>query len=231
MNTNNFPTLLNETIHTLEGFSYEPTKLPDEFAHQQRKEKQGLLTLANHFGEVTNLGDFRGVLIQSSKINIVTMFFFPSACIELPVFAMEFVVLSQRPIIAVIDAKCLLDDMHNRATVKEILSQIHRSHPLIKQAQDMPNWYIECRSGDDFFIRPTLEELPQLSNIHLSVWQKIVDLFHKPRRLSAQQTQQHEIALKQYKEHHRINSPGLPLLKRSFGEQWTNSYLTQYLFQ
>ena len=33
-----------------------------------------------------------------------------------------------------------------------------------------------------------------------------------------------------YKDLHRLNYPGVPLLNRSFGEEWTDNYLKNYLF-
>ena len=40
----------------------------------------------------------------------------------------------------------------------------------------------------------------------------------------------HAAAIADYKHHHRVNSPGLPLLNRVLGEAWTEQYMAGVFF-
>ena len=227
-----FNALLNQSIQRLQSFSTREIILPPQFARAERTEKTGHLQLDNRFVSVEDLGQFRGLCISSPKINIVTMFFFPQPHWQLPVFAMELVLLGPRPIVAVIDAVCLLSEMQCKATVKATFEHAHDTFSHLAQADDPPPWYIECRSGHDFFVRPNdIAGMEEMARAHLSIWDAVIDLLVDPHHLPQRQIAEHQTCIQAYKDHHRVNSPGLRLMNRSFGEQWTQDYLCDYLFR
>ena len=226
-----FNALLSKSIQPLEAFSSCEIALPPQFARAERAEKTGLLQLDNRFVSVGDLGQFRGLCISSPKINIVSMFFFPKPHWQLPLFVMELVLLGSRPIVAMVDAVCLLSGMCCGDTVKAILERAHEAFSHLQQADDPPQWYVECRSGHDFFVRPdNIVGMEEMARVHLNVWGAVVDLFSDPRHFPRPQIAESEKRIQAYKEHHRVNSPGLRLMNRSFGERWTQDYLCDYLF-
>ncbi len=226
-----FNKLLEETIQCLDPYPSKEIQLPDEFAQVQREEKEGVLTLRNRFLDIGDYGQFRSVIISSPKINIITVFFFPLPCRQLPVFAMEFVVLGKQPIVGVVDAKCLLNTMECRFSISKTLEQIHLQFSHLVQANDPPEWYQDCRSGNDFFIRPKDEiELDALSIVHSLVWRSTINLFMQSHTYNNSEASLHDTCIQVYKDHHRVNSPGYRLMNRSFGHDWTQEYLSNYLF-
>lgn len=226
-----FGTLLDESISPLSPFPTEDVVLPPEYAEVQREEKQGWLTLKNRFISIKDLGEMRCVRIAAPKIDIITVFFFPIPYLQLPVFGMEFVVLGERPIVGVIDAPCLMPKMTCSTNLQALMQSTHEQFPDLVQADDPPEWYAECRSGMDFFVRPrTLADLRDLALAHLQIWNGVVELFHFPLPLFDAEAEEYANHIQAYKDHHRINSPGLRLMNRSFGEAWTRQYLTGYLF-
>lgn len=225
-----FTQLLATSAEQLQSLAAQSITLPPQFASVERQEKSGKLTLHNHFLTIPERGEWRGVHIHSPKINIITQFFYPEPRWQLPIYAMEFVVLGVKPIVGVIDAKCMLPTMNCAATVKTVLNQAHAEFPDLSQADDAPEWFLACRSGDDFFVRPQDQaQLDALGQAHLQVWQALVALLKQPQICTDSDThQQHSQA---YKDHHRINSPGLRLMNRSFGAEWTDTYMRGYLFR
>ncbi len=224
--------LVAVSIRMLASLVLREITLPGKYAQAVRKERKGVLTLKSQFVEIAGIGEIRGVGIQSPKIDIVTFFFFPLAKWQLPIFAMEFVVLGHRPIVAVVDAVCLLPGMDCSASVESMLKQIHIQFPDVKQADDPPEWYRECRSGLDFMVRPANEaELSIMLQVHLQVWSGVIALLPAARPFTAIDVKRHQEHIQEYKNHHRIHSPGRPLMQRSFGEVWTQDFFSEYLFR
>lgn len=226
-----FAPLLDDSFAALDGLPGQPIALPDGYAKAQRDEKQGVLELANRFQRIGDWGEARSVLITAPKIRIVNLFFFPAPEWDLPLYAMNFVVLGPRPLAAVLDAVCLVPGMTSAPRVNERWRAARMRHQRIPPAEDMPDWYRECRSGHDFFVRPTDEAmLEELSRLHLELWRDFLTYLPEAPSLPDHLAITHRTQLKSYKDHHRDNSPGLPLLRRSFGEEWTRRYLTEILF-
>lgn len=206
----------------------EPRALPSQYSHQQ---VSGQLQLKAYFYQLDDWGEMRCVLIQAPKIHIINIFFFPEARWSLPVYAMEFVVLGHKPIVAVIDALSLLTPAPCNAALKQLLLKAHQDFQHLQQAEDMPKWYQDCRSGQDFFVRPeNLEALNDISQAHLQVWQSVMGLLQTAQSVPSEQQAAHAQALTAYKKHHCDNTPGLKLLQQKFGVEWTQVFLRDYLF-
>lgn len=227
-----FAALLPDVLARCDGLSLRECPLPTAYAVASRPLPQGELRLENRFIAIEHGGELRAVLIHAPKIDIVTLFFFPLAVRALPVFAMEFVVLGQQPVVAVIDAPCLTVDATAQAATAHVLRAAHAACPDVLAADDPPDWYQNCRSGLDFFIRPRdMAELERLGTVCLNVLAGIIEQFQTAAWLSATAAAEHAERLQAYKDHHRQHSPGLPLLQRHFGAAWTADYLAEHLFR
>lgn len=226
-----FDRLLEDSIAGLDGLPCSAIALPEEFAKASRPEKQGTLELTNRFFRIADYGEVRTVLISAPKIDIINLFFFPAPDRDLPLYAMNCVVLGQRPLAAVLDAACLVADMASAPRIAEQWQAARAQYRHLPQAEDMPGWYRACRSGHDFFVRPTDgQALAELGQAHRALWRTFLDGIPEAGSLPPQLAALHQECLVNYKHHHRINSPGIPLLRRSFGESWTEQYLAQILF-
>lgn len=228
----------NVLLQTLELSRLSITDLKKQILPIDYSEKKasGQVNLQTSFYQLGLWGEMRAVLIQAPKINIINIFFFPHPHWDLPVYAMEFVVLGHKPIVAVIDAFSLFPQAVSVSaiSINNILKQAHKDFQHLKQASDLPSWYQECRSGQDFFVRPQNEhELLQLTHAHLQIWKALMNLLPQAQDSKLQQASinaKHANALKLYKHHHRDNTPGLKLLQQKFGQQWTQEFLRDYLF-
>ncbi len=203
--------------------TWQEIPIPPEFAHRTHPQSQGELIL-NYRTAQHACGDLRAVHIFGPKIQIVNVFFFPHPTVALPVYALEFVVLGKRPIVAVID----LPDLHGEfAWGREKLQETHAQFPL-QNASDPPNWYEASRSHADFFLRPTVEELIQLEAVHECLWEQLVAQFSHPPTCTS--PADHHSNLHHYRNLHCAHSPGIPLLNQCFSKEWTSQFLTNYLF-
>ncbi len=205
-----------------------PWGLPEELADNQH----GDTVFAARFARLPAGGELRSVHIHGPRIEIINLFHFPAPDRALPIYAMEFVLFGRRPVVGVIDAKALHPHPHAVQLWREALQSAHERFPQLVRADDPPPWYEECRSGLDFFTRPKdLDGLGALLSCHAHVWDRLrLHEADAPRLTAPGAVAAHAAALADYKDHHRLNSPGLPFLHRSFGSDWTNRFLRTALF-
>jgi Ferredoxin-dependent bilin reductase len=226
-----FHTLIEKTMAVFAGLSCQQLELPNQFAKIERHEQDGVLAIENHFFKIGDVGQLRIAHTHAPKINIIAVFFFPEYAYQLPVYSMEFVLLGQKPIIALMDTACLIQPMMISTVVNDLMDAAHTDYPEFSQGEALPQWFDECRSGHEFFIRPReISEFSALGEIHLSLIGQLTKLFQNADGLDKKTAALHKTHLENYKHHHKINSPGTRLMNRSFGEEWTNEYLTAYLF-
>lgn len=177
-------------------------------------------------------GELRSVHIFGPKIQIINMFFFPHYEKELPVYAMEMVLYGKKPIVAVMDLIGMPCTPKASEDAHRVLMKAHEKYPNLHNADDPPNWFTECRSGNDFFIRPkSTEEITNLLSVHNDIWKSLLSLLQGCSLTNKNDLFPFSREVQNYKDHHRENSPGLKFLNRSFGEEWTNAFLKQHLFR
>lgn len=193
--------------------------LPAEFAERTNAGTR----LVAHHQILPGRAEVRAVHIASARAEIVNLFVFP--LVAAPVFAMEFVVFGPKPIVAVIDLKG--HEPHGMNHARRILSAAHARFPDLPRGDDPPAWFEDCRSGDDFFIRPTERaQFAPLATLLQEIWQDfLLTLDRAPAASRADFDAVHT-----YQTHHRLHSPGRPFLHRSFGAEWTERFMAEFLF-
>lgn len=223
-------TVQEKSLSLLSQFPLQERKLPDQFQQALKPEAQGELHLTNRFIRLDNIGEVRNVIITSPKINIFNMMFYPEAHRPLPCYAAEFVCLSDKPIVAVIDAKCL-DGFSVGAQVGQLLVKARSSIDYRPEENSVSEWFDHCKSGFEILVRPkSSEEMLTLLQTHLTVWAGIAPLFDGPDLLDQRKSAYHQELIRHYKYQHAAHYPGIPLLNRCFGIEWTDNYINRYLF-
>jgi Ferredoxin-dependent bilin reductase len=223
-----FNRLIQDTLTALASLDCQAQPLPDSFARIERAEVDGVLVMETHFMTVADKGELRWVHIYSPKINVLTLFFFPHYRWQLPVYCMELVVFSAQPIVAMLDTVCLTP-MSCTTTVEQFMTAAHQAHTELQPATDTPDWFEDCRSGQDFFIRPQNDsDMNTISEIHLALLLPIKTLIAQAPLFTDHDAKTHQRCLQHYKSHHRHHAPGLRLMNRSFGEHWTADYMNTF---
>ncbi len=226
-----FTELLNESVAAFADLECVPVPVPKRFAEVVRKEMDGELTMLTNCWAVSDCGELRTVHIFATKVNVLTLFFFPSAHRALPVYCLEQVVFGNQPIVGLLDIVCM-QPMSCADRVRDFLIAERARYPQLQQADEMPDWFLSCRSGQDVFIRPRNDDdLAALTDLHLRLLrQYMVSLLAEAKTFADADAYQHLVSLNSYKHHHQRHAPGIKLMNRSFGEAWTTEYLA-YLFQ
>jgi len=226
-----FTELLSESVSAFADLGSVPVPVPRHFSEAVRKKADGELTMLTSRWAVADVGELRTAHIFAAKINVLTLFFFPSPHRALPVYCLEQVVFGNQPIVGVLDVVCLRP-MSCADRVKDFLVTERARYPQLQQADEMPDWYLACRSGQDIFIRPRDDgDLAALSDLHLTLLRQYMpDLLAQSETFADADAHQHLASLNAYKHHHQSHSPGIKLMNRSFGEAWTFEYLA-FFFQ
>lgn len=226
-----FETLIADTVRIFSALDCKSIALPGQFAKAVSAGHEVELTLANFFYNVADVGELRIAHTCAPKISIIAVFFFPYASYQLPVYSMEFVLLGQKPIVALMDMLCLIQPMATSTQVKGFMVAAHKVYPAANQTDDIPPWFAECRSGDEFFYKPAhKDDFLQLATLHLQLVENVVTLVNNAEMFGQEKSEEHQLLLDAYKRHHAINSPGIRLMNQSFGAVWTEAYLSNYLF-
>jgi hypothetical protein len=199
----------------------ETIELPLSPAHAAR-DALGVRHAA-HARLLPGRAEIRAVHLAGPRAEVLNLFLFPS--VAAPIFAMEFVAFGKKPVVAVIDAKG--HEPAGRALAARVLRAAHARHPDLPRGDDAPAWFEECRSGDDFFVRPSdLGQFTVLTSILHQVWRELLAALPAAGPATPEDAE----AVQSYKDHHRAHSPGRPFLHRTFGEAWTEDFMVRCLF-
>jgi len=175
--------------------------------------------------------ELRMVLIESSKIQVLSCFIYPQEDVARPLYAMELVQLGAKPIVAVLDAVAPPGDLSS-GFAKSMMSRAHHSVADMKNATDPPPWFQDCRSGHDIFVRPnSSEDLRRMGLLHLCLVSDYLLALPAAATRDQSATQRFGEFCRHYKDHHAANSPGLPLMEKSFGSAWTEQFMQQIFFR
>lgn len=181
--------------------------------------------------------EVRHMRLASAKVDVQTLFVFPDPACEGAVFAAETVVLGRLAKVLVLDAPVLhgAQAAAQDPAAPARAGQFHQAmrslasgHGL-QNSEDIPDWYRDCRSGSDIFLRPETPARGQLlgaaftacayeaAALYRQHWQDQTRACDNPVA--------HRAAIAAYKHHHHENSPGVPIMSRCFGPEWTQAFM------
>ncbi len=204
--------------------------LPADIEHARLERGSQVTTLRTRVVDLPDRGELRSVVIDGPKVDIITIFVWPDPARDAPTYAMELVAFAGKPVVAVVDAVGLASS-ESESCARKVLEAARGQYPGLQNADDPPQWYSECRSGHDFFLRPPdVDGLRVAGDIASLVLRNALAAQAAAPSLDPTQREAHEQAQSAYKGHHRDNTPGLAFLQRGFGDAWTDRFLHEHVF-
>ncbi|MEY3220271.1 MAG: hypothetical protein RIT27_1628 [Pseudomonadota bacterium] len=201
-------------------------KIPHHYAHAQVSEKS--LQLICEIWQIGAWGQYRRVCIQTPKMEVVNAFFFPHCSYQLPILALQAVVLTQQPQIMIIDMPFLID-MPTEVSMLMAYQQSRSTVQDLLKETPMPDWYQQCRSAHDIFCRPqNWAETQRLCHAYVDVAKQFGQWIPQAMLLDSSYHKQHDQQLQFYKDFHRLHSSGLKFLQINFGAEWAEHFLNYF---
>lgn len=220
------------TEQRLKTHAAQRLPIPPDFTERTINRDSGAISLRLRCF-LTQHAEVRLVRLASPKIDVFSCFAYPNCERNAPLYAMEFVLLGGKPVIAVIDYLTLTHDANLNAQLDREMQSMRNTLRLANDS-DVPDWYAQCRSGRDIFVRPSAQEgqevFATLSDIHQVVLEHCLVATAAAHRLPDSQRAAHDAQICAYKRHHSANSPGRPIMQKTFGDAWTEQFMNDWVF-
>jgi hypothetical protein len=176
--------------------------------------------------------EFRLVLIEGARTSIINAWGFPWHASRTPVFAAELIAVGGAPRLTFMDIQGpgLRDAVACRA--RRTAGEVRLQFPRLRIAEQPPSWAVEASFGEYLFARQGGEsDFPCISRAYrLLLAGYLRDLSANASAGCSQPTNEERDRLRGYQLHHMESSPGKKFLGKVFGEEWTSTFLTQFLF-
>ena len=213
----------------------------DEF--QQCESKNKRFSLTSWAWKLTAQGqsvcDLRMVYISGTKNTIINTWAFPYAPHRHAVFAAELIALGDTPKLTFIDIQGPALCPSRLPVIRHATSLVSRAFADLRIPETPPSWAIDASHDEYLFTR----EMPSaLAERIASAYSAMLDKYFQllidgtvplgsSKSYAAVSSEADELdALHHYQLHHMESSPGKVFLSKLFGEQWTHSFLTEFLF-
>lgn len=220
------PELLRQLAGHLEAGEARPVPLPEDIAARSVEQGSGRLEFSSSALDCLDAFELRVAHFSGPKIEITNFYVYPRPALALPTLGMQTVTMGRRPIVGVVDA---LELFRGPQRPFPPLAEAKAMHADLGYCDEQPDWFRECRSGADIFLRPTEpEHLERIVAITSALLGEIVTRARSPE--PAPDAQAHGREIQAYKDHHRVNSEGLPLMHSRFGEAWTQRFTEEHFF-
>jgi len=122
--------IIDETLMlTEESTKIEQKPLSEDMAVARKDLPSGELSIHSQIFQVDDKGEVRCARIVSPKIDIVTIFFYPYLSWRLPLYAMEFVLLGKKPVVAVMDMQGQSVDRKLNSDCNYLMQQVWSDYP------------------------------------------------------------------------------------------------------
>lgn len=213
--------------------------LPLDFQRYESKNKR--FQLRSWAWQVTldelPLCDVRVVYISGTKNTIINTWVFPYAPRLQPVFAAELIALGDHPKLTFMDIQGPCLDMARQVVVRRATERVASRFADLRIAEQPPAWAIDASLGQYMFTRDLpCEMASRVAEGYELLFAAYLNLITRPIvACDGDDSRREELSnglaeLHRYQLHHLESSPGKVFLSKLFGEQWTESFLNDFLF-
>ncbi|UQD56714.1 hypothetical protein [Flavobacterium sp. K5-23] len=215
-----------EVLKELSSFNLEIETWPVDF---QRKilgsnSKPLLLEGCGYIDELKKI-NIKYTSIYGSNLGITTLIIYPiNDTINLPIFAVEWVVIAEKIHLLVLDVVYVENAKKNISNqFRKLQEEKLKIFPLNKE---IPDWYIDIMGPHTIYGNSTKDKLGEMKKMfkeYLKLYGDELNLKYK----NISSGPEHE-KIKKYKIHHYLNSPAKRILTTD--TLWVDDYLKLYHF-
>ena len=237
-----FQTLKQQTQNRLEQIRANRIPIADAISEKESKNGKFSLTAESWSivgkgtdGQARSIANLRMVYIRGQKNEIINTWIFPKRPDALPVFAAELISVSGVTRVAFVDIQT---PVMTGDTVNEVT---HLTAPLASRFaclpcdEKAPEWATTASPGNFTYSRQAdVNWTSTIQECYLSYLDTYLKAYATgtPAKNSARLPEVRSLTdeLQAYQKHHMESSPGKKFLGNLFGVEWTDSFLTDFLF-
>ena len=237
-----FQTLKQQTQNRLEQI--QANRIPSANAFSEKESKNGKFTLSaeawsfvstDSNGLTHSIATLRMVYIRGQKTEIINTWIFPKRPDLLPVYAAELISVGGVTRVAFVDIQTPVMTGDNVEEVTHLTSPLASRFACLPCNEEAPEWATSASPGNFTYSRQadanwtsTIQEcyLAYL-DAYLKAYATGTTAKQAARLLEDCRVNEE---LQAYQKHHMESSPGKKFLGNLFGVEWTDSFLTDFLF-
>ncbi|VTR96684.1 hypothetical protein [Tuwongella immobilis] len=208
---------------------------PAEYRHVR---STGMQIVSDGWVDARRSINVRYSRVQSSRIDVATLMIYPVVAADrLPIFGAEWVVVSGRCHLAVLDVEVAGAQPELFASLQHQFAPLAaRWQPIFPEREEVPEWFREIGTPWALCSACDLDRLPQLRQAYADYLRLAVEGWYAPACLadhsnkSSRESAPEHPAVLAYKQHHFEHSPGRKLLSKDFAPEFVDAFLRDWHF-
>jgi hypothetical protein len=168
--------------------------------------------------------------LHGPRAEVLNLMVYPHNALRVPIFAVEMILFGQQPRVAVVDLQPAAGLAHNPSWSEHIARRLDTLPAIVRQALapggELPPWARSHFSRSCLYSRPTnfADMAPVYAGYRhfFRLWLREFLPLDGP--CSGQR------ALAEYQHHHVKETPGRKFLHTSFGPEWTERFLADFMY-
>lgn len=222
-----FSLLLSWTDARLRRYGFQACPVPDEFDQRTGKAE---LRLSSRYWRHPGGSQAKCAHLCGPRAEILNLMIYPANALRVSVFAVELILFGQQPRVAVIDLQPAGGLAHDPAWTESIARRLDTLPQTVRDqlpdGGELPEWARSHFTRSCVYSRPSqLRQMGAVSAAYrhlLGLW-----LTHD---LPLEGSVSGQELLAEYQAHHVAFTPGRKFLHTSFGADWTERYLSQFMY-
>ncbi|MEZ0295755.1 MAG: hypothetical protein ACAI35_04800 [Candidatus Methylacidiphilales bacterium] len=178
--------------------------------------------------------------IRGPRTEILNLMIYPRDAKRVPVFAVEYISFGGRPRVAVVDLQPAAGLNAAPDLTAEVVAALNsRGADELRHALpgggDLPEWAVPHFTPASLYSRPTSPDGAEISLLaeafrcYLDTWR--VAFLPRDNGGPATADELGATHLTAYQQHHVEHTPGRPFLRKTYGEEWTERYLRDFMYR
>jgi hypothetical protein len=217
------------SVAALCGELWQENHVPPHLRSRHSDTMKSGATIVYTEARVGHFGEIHFSAITGPSTEIFALMGYPAASVRIPILAAEFVRFGGQLRAVVADLQCPDPSFLTRDAQVAML-ELGARWGHLRDEQELPEW---CRSYFSpsciFSLRRQADELPTLEAALRDYTEAWIDIGRSALALSGVPSE--NPAVREYKAHHALHTPGRPYLRRVFGEDWTEDFLTNAMYR
>ena len=237
-----FQTLKQQTLNRLEQIRANRKPMANSISEKESKNGKFTLTAEawsieskDSNGQPRSIASLRMVYIRGQKNEIINTWIFPNRPDVLPVFAAELISVGGVTRVAFVDIQTPVMTGDTIDEVTHLTAPLATRFACLPCNEKAPEWATIASPGNFTYSRQANTDWTStIQECYLSYLDAYLKAYATgtTAKNSARLPEDRRVTdeLQAYQKHHMESSPGKKFLGNLFGVEWTNSFLTDFLF-